>query len=90
MMEYRIHSKYLFLNLGTALIDLVVKYGWDSVTILYENNDSMMRLKEIFTRTTKVIILRIKVFQLSFCVKLLENAGISTIQFCILTNSHQV
>ena len=37
-----------------AFIDLVVKYGWDSVTILYENNDSMMRLKEIFTRTTKV------------------------------------
>ena len=51
------------------MIDLVVKYGWDSVTILYENNDSMMRLKEIFTRTTKVItyqlIFRIKVFQLS-------------------------
>ena len=37
-----------------AFIDLVVKYGWDSVTIMYENNESMMRLKEIFTRTTEV------------------------------------
>ena len=41
-----------------AFIDLVVKYGWDSVTIMYENNESMMRLKEIFTRTTEVRTLR--------------------------------
>ena len=43
-----------------AFIDLVVKYGWDSVTILYEDNDSMMRLKEIFTRTTKACIKKLK------------------------------
>ena len=46
--------KNIFQLSGMAFIDLVVKYGWDSVTIMYENNESMMRLKEIFTRTTEV------------------------------------
>ena len=39
---------------GSAYIDLIVKYGWDAITILYENNDSMMRLKAIFDRTAEV------------------------------------
>ena len=43
-------------NSGSAFIDLVIKYGWVSVTILYENNESMMRLKEIYTHTSKVKI----------------------------------
>ena len=42
---------------GSAFIDLVIKYGWVSVTILYENNESMMRLKEIYTHTSKVKII---------------------------------
>ena len=44
-------------NSGSAFIDLVIKYGWVSVTILYENNESMMRLKEIYTHTSKVKIM---------------------------------
>ncbi len=39
---------------GKAFIDLIVQYGWESITILYENNDSMMRLKEIFDITSEV------------------------------------
>ena len=39
---------------GGAFIDLIVKYDWDAITILYENNDSMMRLKGIFDRTAEV------------------------------------
>ena len=41
-------------TLGRAYIDLIVKYGWETITILYENNDSMMRLKGIFDRTSDV------------------------------------
>ena len=39
---------------GKAFIDLISQYGWESITILYENNDSMMRLKEIFDITSEV------------------------------------
>ena len=51
--EYTINLHPDVTTLGMAFIDLVVQYRWDTVTILYEDNDSMMRLKEIFTRTTK-------------------------------------
>ena len=37
-----------------AYNDLIGKYGWDAVTILYENNESMSRLKEVLDRTAKV------------------------------------
>ena len=37
-----------------AYNDLIGKYGWDAVTILYENNESMSRLKEVFDRTATV------------------------------------
>jgi len=46
---------FLFSETGKAFIDLIVQYGWESITILYENNDSMMRLKEIFDITSEVI-----------------------------------
>ncbi len=40
--------------LGRAYTDVIEAYGWDSVTILYENNDSMMRLKTVFDRTAEL------------------------------------
>lgn len=39
-------------NEGQAYVDLIQRYGWDQVTILYENNDSLMRLKKIFDQTS--------------------------------------
>ena len=41
-------------TLGGAYLDLVEAYGWKSVTILYQDNDSMMTLKQIFDRTSTV------------------------------------
>jgi hypothetical protein len=53
---YAFHILNVFLNAqtGKAFIDLITQYGWESITILYENNDSMMRLKEIFDITSEV------------------------------------
>ena len=53
--QYTINLHPDVTTLGSAFIDLVIKYNWDVVTILYENNDSMMRLKEVFTRTAKIL-----------------------------------
>ena len=53
--EYTINLHPDVTTLGSAFIDLVIQYNWDVVTILYENNESMMRLKEIFTRTAKIL-----------------------------------
>ena len=39
---------------GRAYTGLIHKYGWDTVTILYEDNVSMKRLKEILDRTSEV------------------------------------
>ena len=50
-----LNKENVLFETGSAFTDLIVKYDWDSVTILYENNDSMLRLKEIFTRTSKMI-----------------------------------
>jgi hypothetical protein len=46
-------NNFSFLS-GKAFIDLITQYGWESITILYEDNDSMMRLKEIFDITSEV------------------------------------
>ena len=40
--------------IAQAYNDIIGKYGWDAVTILYENNESMSRLKEVLDRTAKV------------------------------------
>ena len=34
---------------------MAFRYGWDTVTILYEDNDSMSRLKEIMDKTADVL-----------------------------------
>lgn len=45
---------FLLMILGQAYVDLIERYDWDTITILYENNDSMARLKKIFDRTAEV------------------------------------
>ena len=40
---------------GQAYTDLAFRYGWDTVTILYEDNESMSRLKEILDKTADVL-----------------------------------
>ena len=42
-------------QLGKAFTDLIAKFGWDSITILYEDQNSLLRLKEIFTRTSEMV-----------------------------------
>ena len=44
-----------FIFAGQAYTDLAFRYGWDTVTILYEDNDSMSRLKEILDKTADVL-----------------------------------
>ena len=39
---------------GQAYIDVALKYGWDSVTILYDDNHSMSRLKEVLDKTSNI------------------------------------
>ena len=41
-------------TLGGAYLDLIEAYGWKTITILYQDNDSMMTLKQIFDRTSTV------------------------------------
>ena len=40
--------------LSTAYLDLMEAYQWKTITILYQDNDSMMTLKEIFKKTATV------------------------------------
>ena len=41
-------------TLGSAYLDLIRAYGWKSITILYQDNDSMMTLKQIFDHTSSI------------------------------------
>ncbi|XP_040571507.1 glutamate receptor ionotropic, kainate 2 [Lepeophtheirus salmonis] len=41
-------------TLGRALIDIINAYGWDYVTILYEDNDSIIRIKELLDFTSEI------------------------------------
>ena len=41
-------------TLGSAYLDLVEAYDWKSITILYQDNDSMMTLKQIFDHTSSI------------------------------------
>ena len=52
--QIKSHQYSFFVILGSGYVDLITQYGWDTITILYENNDSMMRLKKIFDRTSEV------------------------------------
>ncbi len=45
---------FLIFFIAEAYNDIIGKYGWDAVTILYENNESMSRLKGVLDRTAKV------------------------------------
>ncbi|XP_059097644.1 glutamate receptor ionotropic, kainate 2-like isoform X2 [Tigriopus californicus] len=53
--EYSINLHPDVEALGQAYVDLIERYDWDTITILYENNDSMARLKKIFDRTAEEI-----------------------------------
>ena len=39
--------------LSKAYVDVLEEFHWKTVTILYQDNDSMMTLKEIFAKTYK-------------------------------------
>ena len=41
-------------TLGSAYLDLISAYDWKSITILYQDNDSMMTLKQIFDHTSSI------------------------------------
>ena len=53
-MIYVIFLIYVIFSIAEAYNDIIGKYGWDAVTILYENNESMSRLKGVLDRTAKV------------------------------------
>ena len=42
-------------TLGGAYLDLMEAYQWKTVTILYQDNDSLMTLKQIFDHTSDVV-----------------------------------
>ena len=50
--EYTLNLHPDITSLSGAYLDLLEAYRWTTVTILYQDNDSMMTLKEIFRRTT--------------------------------------
>ena len=50
--EYTINLHPDITSLSSAYLDLLEAYRWTTITILYQDNDSMMTLKEIFRRTT--------------------------------------
>jgi hypothetical protein len=53
----RSHTRTISIKIslkGKAYDDLINRYGWEKVTILYEDNNSMKRIKTLFERTSKV------------------------------------
>lgn len=52
--EYAVNLHPDITTLGTAYLDLLEAYNWNVVTILYQDNDSMMTLKEIFLKTGRI------------------------------------
>ena len=50
--EYTFNLHPDITSLSSAYLDLLEAYRWTTITILYQDNDSMMTLKEIFRRTT--------------------------------------
>ena len=53
--EYTINLHPDVETLSGAYVDLIKQYGWETITILYENNESMMRMKAIFDQTSSLI-----------------------------------
>ena len=53
--EYTINLHPDVETLSRAYMDIIEHYGWKTITILYENNDSMMRMKAIFDRTSNLL-----------------------------------
>jgi len=49
--EYAINLHPDITTLGSAYLDLIEAYQWKTITILYQDNDSMMTLKQILDRT---------------------------------------
>eukprot|EP00090_Calanus_glacialis_P039909 TRINITY_DN6950_c0_g1_i1.p1 TRINITY_DN6950_c0_g1~~TRINITY_DN6950_c0_g1_i1.p1 ORF type:complete len:973 (-),score=205.08 TRINITY_DN6950_c0_g1_i1:162-3080(-) len=52
--DYAINLHPDITTLGAAYLDLIETYQWKAITILYQDNDSMMTLKQIFDRTSTV------------------------------------
>ena len=53
--EYTINLHPDVETLSGAYVDLIRQYGWETITILYENNESMMRMKAIFDQTSSLL-----------------------------------
>jgi len=52
--EYAFNLHPDITSLGRAYLDVLEAYHWKTITILYQDNDSMMTLKEIFGKTATV------------------------------------
>jgi len=52
--DYAINLHPDITTLGSAYLDLIEAYQWKTITILYQDNDSMMTLKQIFDKTSNV------------------------------------
>lgn len=50
--DYAVNLHPDITTLSTAYLDLMQAYKWTTITILYQDNDSMMTLQEIFRKTT--------------------------------------
>jgi len=52
--EYAFNLHPDITTLSSAYLDLMEAYQWTTITILYQDNDSMMTLKEIFGKTSTI------------------------------------
>merc|ERR1712128_27330 len=52
--DYAINLHPDITTLGAAYLGLIEAYHWKTITILYQDNNSMMTLKQIFDRTSSV------------------------------------
>merc|ERR1740128_1047105 len=52
--EYAFNLHPDITTLGSSYLDVLEAYSWKTITILYQDNDSMMTLKEIFAKTATV------------------------------------
>ena len=52
--EYAINLHPDITSLGSAYLDVLEAYNWQTITILYQDNNSMMTLKKILQKTGKV------------------------------------
>ena len=52
--EYTFNLHPDITSLSSAYLDLLEAYRWTTITILYQDNDSMMTLKQIFDHTSSI------------------------------------